>query len=833
MTVTGYYPTGSVSWNFTSSGTFLSDTCTLSGTNPSTCQATLTPQNSGNVTATYGGDANNLGSAGTFQVTFVPNEYVRFTMDNSGPPATITLSGCSVFPTSVVANGMAQILHTDPGCSPITASLPPSTGGTRYVGYGGVSTFAIPGCSPSSCQNFSATVYFQLQSEYKATPFTPAAWTTPGSIPVTGTWAGKQGATICTIQFVSGGGVSSCQGWSDYNRQFSFSNFTISTSLRWSSPHSSFSVSAANQIYDANYYYQVLEGFRYSLEGSASAPSAPLLAYTAFGSSGSSMLGTSLTQLWLDSASPWSAPQILPGSSSNERWASNAISGSAAAGQNVSIPYFHQYYATLGYSVVGGPSGSSPPTAVLSLFGGPVRVVLTNQSSQAQTWADAGGGYNFTNPLVGSSSTVRWIALLASGTVSSSGSILPTYYHQYAFALGYSVVGGGRFNPPQLITASFGSSSPRNLTVSVATHWLDAGSQWAVSAQLPGSTANERWATGSHVSGTASAAVTTVFEYYHQFIANVSYQVLGGGTPGAPAYSYSSMGSVTLATLSTSPTSLWVDSGTKWSLPPLLADSASNERWIAASVTVGNATSPFSDALPYQHQYFVKVSANTAVGGSYSNSTRWYNSDAKVNLTATASVNWRFDYWDGVGTGSYNGTSASPTASVSGPINETAVFSPGIFVGSTQGGSVRYQFGSTSGTVSGGGNSTVFVPLGENLTVTAIPSSVLQVFDDWSGNLTGGRVQGSFVVGAPGSVTATFAVNYLGIGEAASIVAALVVVATVALVRRRRRSKPQREGEWQKKTWQEEMEEPEERKGKAPRKSRLLSVFGSLKAFGR
>lgn len=800
-TVTGYAPTGTVAWTNTGTGTFSSKSCTLSGASTGTCQVTFTPENSATITATYNGDSDNLGSLGTFQVNAIVNRYLQFTVDNAGPSVSIALSGCSVSPTSVIANGTAQIVHADPGCGPITAALPVSMGSTRYVGPSGVNSFAISSCSSSSCQVFTATIYYQLLNIYQATPYYPSAWTTTGSVTVTGTFAGAVGATVCTIQFAGGSEPSLCQGWSDFDRPVSISDFAVSSDQRWSTTQSTYTDRTANSFHNANYYLQWLEGFQYSLAGSTSAPSAPVLGYTTYGASSSFTLQKSLTLVWLDSASAWTAPQLLAGSTLDERWAAGSNSGSVTPGQNVTVSYYHQFFETIGYSVVGGPSGSSPPSINLSLFGVQIKFQLTNQTARQSTWADAGRTYNFTNPLPGTTETARWFAPLASGTINSSAELAPAYYYQYAFSLDFVVVGGGLFHPPRLNLTSFGAEATATLGSTATTYWLDDGSRWSVSKVLPNSTMDERWMTPEPTSGTTTATASLVFQYHHQFLAKVEYQVLGGGSPAAPTYGYFNLGSETSSALSTALTPFWVDSGTRWNATATLSGSASDERWVTTSATTGSAAAPFNLVLSYYHQYYLVVSANTALGGTFSDSSGWYDSGTRANLTASANPKWRLEYWRGTGLGSYNGTDPTSVVYVSGAVTETAVFYPAVLVASSQGGSIRFAFGSASGAIREGANETLYIPLGENLTLDAIPSSVLDVFDAWSGNVTRGATPTSFVVEGPSSVTGTFGLNYTGIAESVGVAgAAVAAIAGVIILRRKRlnvrRITPRKKNSW-------------------------------------
>ena len=52
----------------------------------------------------------------------------------------------------------------------------------------------------------------------------------------------------------------------------------------------------------------------------------------------------------------------------------------------------------------------------------------------------------------------------------------------------------------------------------------------------------------------------------------------------------------------------------------------------------------------------------------------WYSPGTKVNIKATSNSGYRFSGWEGSGSGSYTGTSRSPTITINEPITETAYF---------------------------------------------------------------------------------------------------------------------------------------------------------------
>ena len=122
-----------------------------------------------------------------------------------------------------------------------------------------------------------------------------------------------------------------------------------------------------------------------------------------------------------------------------------------------------------------------------------------------------------------------------------------------------------------------------------------------------------------------------------------------------------------------------------------------------------------------------------------------------------------------------------------GPIIETAVYYPSIILTASGGGSVAYTSGAASGVVKEGTNLTLYMPFGGNLSLTATPSSVLQAFQTWSGDLSSKTARTSLAVHGPASVTAEFGVNFVGIAESVVVAAAIAAVVGIMLIRRKNR----------------------------------------------
>jgi len=79
-------------------------------------------------------------------------------------------------------------------------------------------------------------------------------------------------------------------------------------------------------------------------------------------------------------------------------------------------------------------------------------------------------------------------------------------------------------------------------------------------------------------------------------------------------------------------------------------------------------------AVSYATQYFLTVSASPTAGGSVTPASEWVNASSVVGLSATPAAEYRFSGWSGLGVGNYTGSSPTPTITVGGPIQETAVF---------------------------------------------------------------------------------------------------------------------------------------------------------------
>jgi hypothetical protein len=763
-TIKGYSPTGIVTWSSSdAAGVFSANPCTLTTTATSaSCGISYTATSSAQITGTYPGDGNNTGSQGSFSITANVQETIQISVADSGPTATVTLSGCSVSPTTIPADGNAYRFTATSGCAGIVATLPPAGPISRYITASDQSSLAIPSCSASSCQAYSATIYYQLFNTYQASPSSPSSWSTAGTITVSGTSLGVPAQSLCIITVSTGAGEFSCQGWSDYDTQVSMGALQVSQNERWATGQSIAADTSGGNVHTSSYYSQVLEDFQYTLVGSTTAPSAPRLNYTGFGARSAFPLTGSQSLVWLDTGSSWSVPADLAGSTSVERWECSITSGAATAGQNVALVYYHQFSITFGYSVVGGGAAYVSPTVQFTSFGA--------SSLGSQGWVDAGTTFSFTNPLGGSTSTERWFTPKPSAIALSSAAASAVYYHQYAFAFNFTVSGAGTYDNPRLNFTALGSPGLAQVNATSATVWIDSGAKWGVSIFLPNSSPTERWVTKQTTSGVAAAPVLGGFLYYHQYLGTLRYSILGaGGSPPVPSLNYTSLAAPVVAQLSTTAVSYWIDSGSSWGVP-LTLPGVQGERWLSNS-TVSEATAAFVQDVQYAHQFYVEVGVSTPAGGQVANTDQWENQGNSVILNATSAKAWSFAYWQGATTFSYNGTTRLPTLTVLGPANETAIFFPGLTIVSGDQGSVGYSYGTINGTVLAGSNATIYPPPGRNVTLTAMPATVSIKFDGWTGEVVGTQLpsalaynlQAPVSIESPAVVHATFATDFTDI----------------------------------------------------------------------
>jgi len=569
--------------------------------------------------------------------------------------------------------------------------------------------------------------------------------------------------------------------WMDSGQSFSLKVPSGSATERWRSPKSTFPVSdgVSYPIFLYNQFSLILS---YEVNGGGSGYVPPTLTFSNF----SQIVMVSLTRnaltYWADAGENWTVTTRLLGSSASERWQTNQVGTSKAAGSTtLQLLYYHQFYDGFAYSVVGGGSGYSAPTITFMQFG---TAIVGNQG-----WVDADSNYSFTEPLPGSTASVRWDSGNGTGIATSSETVNATYYHQYAYLLSFSAVSPTVVvGSPLLNYIALGSPASEPIASSPAVIWLDSGTGWSVIPAFAGSSVDERWATQQATSGSANSSQTDAFTFYSQFYVTIGYAVIGGGSPGVPSVSYAAFANRASTQLSNGSQSIWVNAGSRWTLPALLPGSNELERWIVKGPNTATVLAASSDQATYLHQFFLETTSNSAMGGTFRNETQWADGGTSFNLNASALPGWEFIYWKGSGAGAYNGTSATLNFSLSGPANEVAVFYPGLTIIVSGGGHVLYSAPGVNGSASGGDN-VVYVPLGSNVTLKAVPTIFDIVFQGWSQAAKGKAPQISLKVDAPKSVSASFGLDYSDIEIIGATIPIVTVLAIYVFVVRRLRSK--------------------------------------------
>ena len=170
----------------------------------------------------------------------------------------------------------------------------------------------------------------------------------------------------------------------------------------------------------------------------------------------------------------------------------------------------------------------------------------------------------------------------------------------YTITASYAVSGGGSPSAPAL-TYYNGSDvlTTRTLSSTPAAYPAYPGSQWSVSPNpLTGSGLHSRWETSSPTSGTLSQSVVLELVYFEQDQGNFSESFSGGTrTPtNGIALSYVSFGGAQTVELNPSYQSLWLDSGTQWSVP---TPAWSNFVSYVAAVPGGTVTAPFQQNVAF------------------------------------------------------------------------------------------------------------------------------------------------------------------------------------------------------------------------------------------
>lgn len=229
------------------------------------------------------------------------------------------------------------------------------------------------------------------------------------------------------------------------------------------------------------------------------------------------------SNVWVDDGTAFTWESTVSGGAGKQfvKTGQSGLSSPVTTSGTSTATYTTQFQVPASYST----SDGSTPLANVVLSGtqsGDSAFTVTLTTTVQYVWLDADTAWSVNNPIV-VSGTERWDAASGtSGTVSSSTTIAPEYYHQYKVTLSYSTSDGSPPSSDPTFTANqLGSSVDQVLTTAPTGYWFDAGSLWSVTDPIPPSPGSERWKLNQATSGTVSAT-TINFVCYHQFLLTVT-----------------------------------------------------------------------------------------------------------------------------------------------------------------------------------------------------------------------------------------------------------------------------------------------------------------------
>src|SRR5262249_30012248 len=144
----------------------------------------------------------------------------------------------------------------------------------------------------------------------------------------------------------------------------------------------------------------------------------------------------------------------------------------------------------------------------------------------------------------------------------------------------------------------------------------------------------------------------------------LSYSVNGGGSPAAPTFSSTQLGSAFTPVLTTTATSFWIDNSVAWSVTDPISGGA-GEKWQVVTSTqpdAGTISSAQTIVFVYYHQFFFTV---TSSQDTPTPASGWFNATSTITELVTspvlvgAGVQYITTGWTGTGSVPATGTSNS------------------------------------------------------------------------------------------------------------------------------------------------------------------------------
>ncbi len=323
------------------------------------------------------------------------------------------------------------------------------------------------------------------------------------------------------------------------------------------------------------------------------------------------------------------------------------------------IPYTY----LVKFAEVGLPKGS-PWTVIY-------RGTSLYSTSSSITFVERNGTANFSVATVSGGVGVRYLPSPAIAPVNVSGgnvSVNVTFTKQYLFSPVISPAGAG--------------------TVTPVISWHDANTTFNLTATGKAGHAFFDWigtGLGSYSGTTNPVRVTILSPLTETAYFQPAYAVdfTETGLPSHTNWTVSLNGAVILANTST--VSFAAPNGTYTFSVASTIPIGNWSRYVtqntSGSFTVSGTAVTF--VVPFTEEFLLTMLSSPSGSGSLSPASGWYPLGTSLNLTAGAVPGNRFLHWNGTGYGSYNGVSNPVSLSLTGSINETAVFTSLSYVAGT------------------------------------------------------------------------------------------------------------------------------------------------------
>lgn len=339
-----------------------------------------------------------------------------------------------------------------------------------------------------------------------------------------------------------------------------------------------------------------------------------------------------------------------------------------SSAQTVTANYEKQFQVTFAVSGVGSDSTDT----VLTVNG-----VAKNLSQLPYTaWYGSTSTitYSYASPISGAAGKrYTWSSTSGLGQIGQSGDFAPS-------AAGTV---NGAYKTQYELTMIADPSGSGTTTPAVGTHWYDAGESVPIEATGIGSYLFTSWTgqgdgsytgTDNPASVTVNGPITQTAHFAQAVRITVSYQVLDGGSPTAPAFNYVLGGASRTYTLTSTPTDVQADPGSAWSVTPNpLEGSTLTERWYSNETLTGTA-SETTLVFTFQHEYELAIQVNDARYGTTgpSPSDYWVKPGQDVQVTAAPCENCLLDHWEL--DGNNVGSSSQSTVTMDAPHELKAFF---------------------------------------------------------------------------------------------------------------------------------------------------------------